>query len=732
MAQGRANLHQDETVLRIRELDGGNQSDRTLEGVPLPGAPAVSGGIKRLVRIGAAVFLVLDGCPTMGCIKQPIEDLFLRFLGRVGLPRSDRFRGDVRPSFPAVVGLQQERRVARVADRPPRVGIHHVEGRKLTVETSRLRLVVFLRGSTPGQRTSQDYANRMFRDHWTARDRSSRAGRPFPDGGDVTGRPLAQTGQAGASSLIDRFPMTKLPRSIIPLAAVAGSLLACLSATPAAEGQANDRRVVLMVWDGLRPDSINDADTPALAGLAREGVFFAQHHPVYPSSTEVNGTALVTGCQPGHSGLIGNREYRPAIDALKTIATEDLATMRRGDEVTGGHYLRVPTLPELLRAADRPSVVAGTKPVAAVLDRAARPDDARSTVLFEGHTLPESLATTPAWRGEPFPQEIHFPNVAQDEWTTGALTNTLWKPGKDGLPALTVLWMSDPDYTQHQFGPDTPQAHRALASADADLAAVLRELDARGLRATTDVMVVSDHGFSTIGRGVDTARILNDAGFHAGREYKAAPQRGDVLVDGLGGSVFLYVAEHDADTVRRLATFLQASDFAGVIFTHDALPGTFTLSAAHIDSPDAPDLVVAMRWNDDKNTSGLPGKVVSDGGRKPGQGTHATLGRYDMHNTLVAAGPDFRQGWRDELPSGNVDVAPTIAHLLGMTGLPKMDGRVLEESLRGFEGRLAHLPAVTRRLEAHGEGENAAWSQYLQVTRFGDVEYLDEGNFVSR
>ena len=97
----------------------------------------------------------------------------------------------------------------------------------------------------------------------------------------------------------------------------------------------------------------------------------------------------------------------------------------------------------------------------------------------------------------------------------------------------------------------------------------------------------------------------------------------------------------------------------------------------------------------------------------------------------MAAGPDFRQGWRDELPSGNVDVAPTIAHLLGMQDLPKMDGRVLEESLRGFEARLAPPPAVTQRLEAHGGGENAAWSQYLQVTRFGDVEYLDEGNVVA-
>ena len=36
-----------------------------------------------------------------------------------------------------------------------------------------------------------------------------------------------------------------------------------------------------------------------------------------------------------------------------------------------------------------------------------------------------------------------------------------------------------------------------------------------------------------------------------------------------------------------------------------------------------------------------------------------------MHNTLVAAGPDFRAGVRDPLPSANTDLAPTILWILG-------------------------------------------------------------------
>jgi arylsulfatase A-like enzyme len=31
-----------------------------------------------------------------------------------------------------------------------------------------------------------------------------------------------------------------------------------------------------------------------------------------------------------------------------------------------------------------------------------------------------------------------------------------------------------------------------------------------------------------------------------------------------------------------------------------------------------------------------------------------------MHNTCIAAGPGFRRGATDDLPTGNVDIAPTV------------------------------------------------------------------------
>src|SRR6266852_1429564 len=129
------------------------------------------------------------------------------------------------------------------------------------------------------------------------------------------------------------------------LAIVLAAVLS-VAVTGFAAGKAE--HVVVVVWDGMRPDFVNETNAPTLYQLAREGVFFQNHHAVYLCSTEVNGTAIATGCYPNRSGILANREYRPNINPLKPIDVQDLATVRKGDEVTHYHYLQVPTLEEIL------------------------------------------------------------------------------------------------------------------------------------------------------------------------------------------------------------------------------------------------------------------------------------------------------------------------------------------------------------------------------------------------
>src|SRR5215212_7906698 len=145
-------------------------------------------------------------------------------------------------------------------------------------------------------------------------------------------------------------------------------LIVCSSAVADAPTK-SERHVLVVVWDGMRPDFVTEQNTPTLWKLARQGVTFRNHHSVYPSATMVNGTAMVTGVYPGKNGVIANYEYRPEIDRRRSINVENPAVVSRGDELSGGKYISVPTITELVQRAGGRTAIASAKTVALLLDR---------------------------------------------------------------------------------------------------------------------------------------------------------------------------------------------------------------------------------------------------------------------------------------------------------------------------------------------------------------------------
>ncbi|MEP6602465.1 MAG: alkaline phosphatase family protein [Spartobacteria bacterium] len=495
---------------------------------------------------------------------------------------------------------------------------------------------------------------------------------------------------------------------------------------------ADSRHVVVVVWDGMRPDFVSEQNTPTLWKLAQSGVTFRNHHSVYPSATNVNGVAIATGVYPGHSGILANHVYRPELDAKKSIDVEASAVVEKGDQWSAGKYVAAPTLAELVQDAGKTTAIATAKTVGLLLDRHVDPARAKKSVtLFAGASLPGDAAASLANTLGVFPPATNAGD--RDAWTVKALTDFLWR---EQLPAFSLLWLSEPDDTEHKTAPGMPAALAAIKSADENLARVLAALDRLHARETTDVFVVSDHGFSTISRSIDLSKILKAAGLRVFTEFSEEPKVGDIMMVGNGGSVLFYVMQQDAAVTRRLVDFLQQSNFAGVIFTKQRTAGTFKLSVAKIDNETSPDVVLAFRWSDSNNQLGVPGMIDADWQRAVGKGTHATLSRFDMHNTLIAAGPDFRGGLTSDLPSGNVDLAPTILRILGIGG-GNMDGRVLSEAMGRSASRTDSSrgeidnPVVkpeTETLEATNDFPIGKWRQYLRVSRVGSTIYLDEGN----
>lgn len=501
------------------------------------------------------------------------------------------------------------------------------------------------------------------------------------------------------------------------------SLVALVFSVCATQAKGVADHVILVVWDGMRPDFISPELTPTLWQLRTNGVWFAKHHSVYPTSTKVNCAALATGLFPEHNGIIANSEFRPEIDAKAPFSTDNLKQVRKGDRIYKGNYLGGPTLAELLQKQGMPTAIAGTKEVVLLQDRAHRAESSEGNlILFRDETLPASLWSRFVDRLGASP-ESNPPNALRDEWTTRSLVDVMW--GKS-LPPYSILWLSEPDLTQHKFGPGTPEALESIRGSDRNLAILLKALDERGVRDQTDIIVISDHGFSTITANADVKRALKGANLSVIEEFKEAPKQGDIMMVNLGGSALLYVTGNASNVIENAVRALQHERTTGVIFTRSGIAGTFPLHEARIDAPHAPDIVVSFNWAPGA-VGGTPGKLARAGNAnwKTGGGTHTSLSPFDTHNICVATGPDFKRGVTNSFASGNVDIMPTISWILGVTPTQKVDGRVLLESLSN--AGVAKPASTTKALRASTGLKEGEWSQYLKISEVDGVRYLDEG-----
>lgn len=117
--------------------------------------------------------------------------------------------------------------------------------------------------------------------------------------------------------------------------------------------------------------------------------------------------------------------------------------------------------------------------------------------------------------------------------------------------------------------------------------------------------------------------------------------------------------------------------------------GTFSQELVHHGNPQrAGDIIVTYPWSSRKNTFGVPGASGNAGGGDTGPRTgpasgHGSFSPWDTGNTLVAWGPDVKDGVTVRVPAGKIDIAPTLLELTGVDDGLTQDGRVLDEALEG-------------------------------------------------
>jgi arylsulfatase A-like enzyme len=207
-----------------------------------------------------------------------------------------------------------------------------------------------------------------------------------------------------------------------------------------------------------------------------------------------------------------------------------------------------------------------------------------------------------------------------------------------------------------------------------------------------DIFVVSDHGYSTIDSVIDVHTELAEAGF--------GPDSGDdhVVIAENGGSVLLYLPGNSTELTNRLLDWLNAQEWVGAIATdlpHSGNNDYPTMREIGLEGPRSPDIAIAMRSKVTELSAPFARTGATAGG-KIGVGSHGGGSPAELHNTLIVSGPSFVSGLRSEIASGNIDVAPTILELLGLTQLDHFDGRVLHEALktRANETQIEGTPSV--------------------------------------
>ena len=138
-----------------------------------------------------------------------------------------------------------------------------------------------------------------------------------------------------------------------------------------------------------------------------------------------------------------------------------------------------------------------------------------------------------------------FPTRARTIGRQSALTRS----SGGGVSKFSLLWLSEPDLTQHELHP----ARRRLAairSSDRNLAGVLAALKAKNALATTDIFIVSDHGFSTVdGRSMSRRNYAQRVSTRFAFSVKSRSAE-QILVVSLGGSVTFYVVDHE-QTIKK-------------------------------------------------------------------------------------------------------------------------------------------------------------------------------------
>lgn len=463
------------------------------------------------------------------------------------------------------------------------------------------------------------------------------------------------------------FHRTARRSAFLTTVALLGSGLSLLCAVPRATAQkVNERNathVVLITLDGFAADNLDDPKLPLpnLRRLVAEGARADRMSVITPSVTWPDHTTLVTGVTPAKHGVLANGIIEPS-----TGATPRVVNPRRSK----AEMCRFPTIYDLaheagLRTAEINWPVTRDAP----------------TLDWSFPDYPDSLKhTTPALVTELQNQKLltdptepafrAMGSVMRDYVWTQAAAHLLRKY----QPHVLLLHLLNTDGTQHTYGPHTPEAYAALALADRCVGDIVDAVRDSGAKDRTAIFVTADHGFANITQEVrPNVRLLRAGLIRKTGDGPNEKLEYDAQAIPEGGVMLVYVPDGrlHPELIEKTRTALAGIEGVERIYE----PKDYAELGLPLPklNPQSPDFVLAA-----KDGYGSSASVVGEETMPLARpaGTHGYVASNPKMDALfVAAGAHIKKGARLSRIR-NVDVAPSLARLLGLT-MRDVDGAPL-------------------------------------------------------
>jgi predicted AlkP superfamily pyrophosphatase or phosphodiesterase len=278
-----------------------------------------------------------------------------------------------------------------------------------------------------------------------------------------------------------------------------------------------------------------------------------------------------------------------------------------------------------------------------------------------------------------------------DELTLDLATSLLnrYQLGRGSAPDLLAVSLSATDYIGHRYGNEGPEMCDQMAHLDKGLGAFFKRLDAARVRYV--VVLSADHG------GIDAAERVRMKGFPAERMTADVGRVVDEYLRGsglhLGFDAFEYVSyglyftraqtitaeQRDRISAAAIGYLKQQPWITEAFAKADILkvqvrpgvpPDEMTLQERFAESVDAersPDILIAFKPYTTMDRVDPNGFYIAE---------HGSPWNYDRRVPIVFWRPGH-PGYEQYLPIETVDIAPTLAGLVGVPH-PVVDGRCID------------------------------------------------------